>query len=137
MTTNANAEYLQAADEVISLAQTILLTPEAIPHSDVEALLDLRAGLLTRATDNVAGVAYRSVASHLGHNLNDHTEIDSVLNPVEPRDNFALIGAVEVSSGCLGTTRKTASSGLKMRWCRVISRSRYSRVLSSSMAPCQ
>ena len=89
-------EYLTAADQVFDLARTLILTPDAIPMVQVDALLDQRVGLVIRATSNVAATAYLGIASHLGLNLNDHKQIEGVLNPVEPGEQFTLIPAVDV-----------------------------------------
>jgi hypothetical protein len=77
-----NAEYWQLTEQVIDLARTIILTPDAIPTAQVDAFIDYRTGLLIRVTNNLATAAYSQISDQSGFNLNDNTKITEVLYPL-------------------------------------------------------
>lgn len=94
--TDAETEYLQAAERVIALAERLIVSPEDKPMAELDALTELRLGLLVRSTNNVATVAYLGVAAYTAPDPDDPNAITRELNPVEPSEEFAVFPPVAV-----------------------------------------
>ncbi|AFR50020.1 hypothetical protein [Gordonia sp. KTR9] len=87
--TSAASDYYAVTDQVIELARGLALTGN-IDTRDVEALLDVSPGLLTRVTTNLACAEYLLIAQHLGFNLADDRIIVAL---IEPLQEFEIIKA--------------------------------------------
>lgn len=86
-----DTEYLRAAEQVIDLAQSLIISLDDVPIYRIDVLAERPLGQLIRATNNVAAVAYKGVAEYTGADYDDIEEIRRALEPYEHGELFNIL----------------------------------------------